>query len=328
MNYSIFKLEFLTPVHFGASDSARSLESAGMSLCADTVFSALCHAALRSDGFDLLIEAVKNDELLISDAMPYCGNDFYVPKPALPASKHSDSDPSIRKLMKKLSFIPLSTLCLFLTSLRGEGDFDPSVVKSRFGEYFANEKVAIDYTDDNENGGKKASDPYSVGAFQFDDDCGLYFVTAYDSENSVEIISRLLRLLGTEGIGGKISAGYGKFRIADTILLDGSEPENLKSFRAMLEDESASRYILLTSSLPKDDELEKVAKDARFTMIRRAGFVQSEGIKQPIKKRTQFFFAPGSAFEQKYKGDLYDVGEKMPHPVYRYSKPLFLGVNV
>ena len=28
MNYCLFKLNFLTPVHFGVSDSARSLESA------------------------------------------------------------------------------------------------------------------------------------------------------------------------------------------------------------------------------------------------------------------------------------------------------------
>ena len=102
MNYCIFKLEFLTPVHFGASDSARSLESAGMTFCADTVFSALCHKALRAGGMDKLIDTAKRGGLLLSDAMPFSREDFYIPKPALPATKHADSDPSLRKRMKKL----------------------------------------------------------------------------------------------------------------------------------------------------------------------------------------------------------------------------------
>ena len=112
MNYCLFKLNFLTPVHFGASASARSLESAGMTLCADTIFSALCHEAQRAGGLVELIHAARSGGLLLSDAMPFCGEEFYIPKPALPATKLADSDPSLRKLMKKLRYLPLSLLPL------------------------------------------------------------------------------------------------------------------------------------------------------------------------------------------------------------------------
>ena len=328
MNYCIFKLEFLTPVHFGASDSARSLESAGMTFCADTVFSALCHKALRAGGMDELIDTAKRGGLLLSDAMPFSREDFYIPKPALPATKHADSDPSLRKRMKKLRYLPLSLLPGFIESLHGEGTFDPASVRSRFGETFANEKVSIAREADPATGGAKDAEPFSVGAFRFEDGCGLYFIAAFTSREIMESVARLIRLLESEGIGGKISAGFGKFRLAEKILLDGSEPEPLKPLEAMLRENAASHYILLTSALPRDDELAPAMENAQYTLIRRAGFVQSDCISNPVKKRTQYFFAAGSVFGQTFEGGLCDVGIDMPHPVYRYAKPIFLGVNV
>lgn len=325
MNYCLFKLNFLTPVHFGASDSARSLESAGMTLCADTIFSALCHEAQRAGGLDELIETARSGGLLLSDAMPFCGEEFYIPKPA---TKYADSDPSLRKLMKKLRYLPLSQLPGFIESLHGEGTFDPASVRSRFGETFANEKVSIAREADPATGGAKDAEPFSVGAFRFEDGCGLYFIAAFASREIMESVARLMNLLGAEGIGGKISAGFGKFRLAEGVTLDGSEPACLQPLAKMLREESASHYILLTSSLPTDDELPATMENAKYTLIRRAGFVQSDRISNPRKKRTQYFFAAGSVFGRKFDGDLYDVGENMPHPVYRYAKPIFLGVNV
>ena len=328
MNYCIFKLEFLTPVHFGASDSARSLESAGMTLCADTIFSALCHEAQRAGGLVELIHAARSGGLLLSDAMPFCGEEFYIPKPALPATKHADSDPSLRKRMKKLRYLPLSLLPGFIDSLRGGAAFDPAPVRTGFGESFANEKVSIAREADPATGGAKDAEPFSVGAFRFEDGCGLYFIAAFTSREIMESVARLIRLLESEGIGGKISAGFGKFRLAEKILLDGSEPEPLKPLEAMLRENAASHYILLTSALPRDDELAPAMENAQYTLIRRAGFVQSDCISNPVKKRTQYFFAAGSVFGQTFEGGLCDVGIDMPHPVYRYAKPIFLGVNV
>lgn len=47
-----------------------------------------------------------------------------------------------------------------------------------------------------------------------------------------------------------------------------------------------------------------------------------------MKKQTQYFLAAGSVLQHPYQGKLYDVGTALPHPVYRYSKPLFMGVTL
>ena len=163
-----------------------------------------------------------------------------------------------------------------------------------------------------------------MGAFRFEDGCGLYFIAAFTSREIMESVARLMNLLGAEGIGGKISAGFGKFWLAEGVTLDGSEPACLQPLAKMLREKSASHYILLTSSLPTDDELPAAMENAQYTLIRRAGFVQSDRIFNPRKKRTQYFFAAGSVFGRKFDGDLYDVSENMPHPVY-YLAVLVVG---
>ena len=106
MNYCLFKLNFSTPLHIGDSSSARSLETQTLSLCADTLFSALCHAAPGK--IDMLSSAVKSDKLLISDAFPFKKDVLYVPKPCmLPQNnRQSNSQSSAeKKKMKKLKYI-------------------------------------------------------------------------------------------------------------------------------------------------------------------------------------------------------------------------------
>ena len=48
----------------------------------------------------------------------------------------------------------------------------------------------------------------------------------------------------------------------------------------------------------------------------------------PVKKQTQYFLTAGSVLQHTYQGELCDVGIGVPHPVYRYSKPLFMGVTL
>ena len=52
MTHCLFKLEFSTPVHFGAGDYAHSVESCRMNFAADTLFSALCNIAVKSGEID------------------------------------------------------------------------------------------------------------------------------------------------------------------------------------------------------------------------------------------------------------------------------------
>ena len=88
MNYFLFKLSFHTPCHFGTSDSALSLYTSEDHFCADTLFSALCHTARTlygNSGVEALIEKAQKDQLFLSDAMPWCGERYYLPRPFLTA---------------------------------------------------------------------------------------------------------------------------------------------------------------------------------------------------------------------------------------------------
>lgn len=88
MSCFLFSLRFTAPVHFGLSDAAMSLYASEETFRADTLFSALCHTALHAEGeagVTRLCEAVRRGELTLSDAMPYCGDTFYLPKPFIHA---------------------------------------------------------------------------------------------------------------------------------------------------------------------------------------------------------------------------------------------------
>ena len=46
------------------------------------------------------------------------------------------------------------------------------------------------------------------------------------------------------------------------------------------------------------------------------------------KKKTQYFLAAGSLLPRRFEGDLYEVGPGGAHPVYRYGRPILLGVTL
>ena len=67
MNYSIYKFEFLTGVHFGTG----MLNETANTFQADQLFSALYIEALKMQQEEKFLDAVKSGRLLFSDAIPY-----------------------------------------------------------------------------------------------------------------------------------------------------------------------------------------------------------------------------------------------------------------
>ena len=85
----------------------------------------------------------------------------------------------------------------------------------------------------------------------------------------------------------------------------------------------------LSAALPHMEELEQALDGATYQVIKRSGFVDSvRYAKEQQKHRTLYLLAAGSCFRSQFKGDIYDVANEGSHPVYRYGKPLFLGVNL
>lgn len=329
MSYYLFKLSFSTPVHFGDSVSAKSLESSTFTICADTLFSALCHEARRTNGTSMieeLVSCVNNNKLKFSDLFPYKNDVFYLPRPVFPPQEsHSLMDTKDRKKIKKLAWISINEMSGYLQSLTDGTALNLDLLTQTFGKYNEAVKVelsriaaGLEETRDDEI--PKMSMPYFVGSFLFDDDCGLYGIVKYDDKESLNLLKKLLYRLGYTGLGGKLSSGYGKYTITAEFTSEDTKVENEQAnavFRAL--DDSKNEYqMLLTSSLPKENEMEQALDGAYFTIKRRGGFVQSaEFAKTAQKKQTQYFLSSGSILKHRFNGNLYEVALKQgAHPVY------------
>lgn len=300
-------MSFQTAVHFGNGN----LENGEYTFCADTLFSALCQEACKQDIslLEKLCEYVFSDQLRLSDAFPYMGNTYYLPKPMMRIEREQkDASSVLKKAYKKLKYIPID---FFGGYLRGEYDVLNEIGMGALGSYEVKTAVAIR--------GNEETEPYRVGQFYFNEGNGLYFIVGYESTEAIMLLEELLESLSYSGIGGKRSAGYGRFTM------------NVKKISETLEkllEAKASRYMSISLSLPKETELEEVLKDAEYILCKRSGFVASETYaKEQMRKKDLYLFKAGACFTKKYDGDVYDVSsDNGSHPVYRYAKPLFVGV--
>ena len=325
MNYCIYRLKFSSPLHCGTGEDAKSLSDTAISVCADTLFAALCTTAASDGGAEAvksLYEAAKGRRLIFSDLMPYRNGTLYIPKPAmLPSDTAKLSDPTMKKAYKKLTHIPLGKLDKYIASLKGGADFAPDPQSCAFAVISAADRVSLK--------GCEESEPYYVVSASFSKDCGLYGIISYENDEERDAAVRLLKLTGAGGIGGKVSSGYGKFCVEDKLDLCCEEDTFDEETRMIWKNFEAekSSYISLTASLPKDTELDGAMDGANTIIKRRGGFTASQDFGSACKKTTQYFFAAGSVFRRRHEGDIYDAAPGGAHPVYRYSIPLLLGVD-
>ncbi|HIS92895.1 MAG TPA: type III-A CRISPR-associated RAMP protein Csm4 [Candidatus Alectryocaccomicrobium excrementavium] len=327
MNFNVYKLRFTAPVHFGG-DNALSLESAQMHFCADTLFSALCHAALLQGGneaVERLCATAAAGDMRLSDGMPWAedqkGDQFYLPRPFLAPIKRVETSPDKRKEAKKLRYLPAAEMEKYLSYLRGEGSLDFKALSRPFGAIEERTRAAVP------EGGETV--PYFVGAYRFEANCGLYFLLGYEDAALEGEVHRLLKLLQFSGIGGKISSGFGKFRLESTIKLESSSNSQTEWLAQALRDAQAPVQITLSACLPAESELESALEGAQYQMIRRGGFIHNPAdTGAPRKKRGQCVFQAGSSFRARFGGELSAVGTSAGQTVYRYNRPLWLGVKL
>ena len=324
MNYYLYRLKFDTAVHFGPSSSAQSLYTSEDHFCADTLFSALCHTALSlygPEGLERLCRQAKAGKLLLSDSMPWINETLYLPKPVVSARGEQEVPTASRKAMKKLKWIPLDGFAAFARSVGGGPAYDGEAAQVEFGVSTSMAKVRILPGAD--------SLPYQVGLYRFKDNSGLWFLAGCETEQDADFLQVLIEGLSYSGIGGKTSSGYGKFHMEDMIFLNEPFDDSTEWLYAALENSSAARQLLLSTSLPSEEELEVLLPEAEYMLTRRAGFIQSSSFApESRRKQTQFFLSAGSVLPCRFQAELYEVGVSGRHPVYRLSAPLFLGVEL
>lgn len=299
-----------------------------MRFCADTLFSALCHAALLDGGNSRaakLCEAAAEGRLLLSDGMPWQEQTredvLYIPRPILSPQKRIEVAPEKRKAIKKLRYLPARVMDDYFQSIAHGIPMDFEGVSQNFGLSEERTRVAVPSQGD--------ARPYFVGVFHFGRDCGLYFISACTDDALQDEVHRLLKRLQYSGIGGKVSSGLGKFEIADAIDLGEPFDSDTQWLNRALHQVNAPVQMTLSVCLPADDELESALDGAEYQLIRRGGFISDpmDG-SAPRKKRSQAVFQAGSTFRRRFQGQLSEVGTSAGHAVYRYNRPLWVGVSI
>ena len=317
MNYCIYKMRFSTPLHCGRGDGAVDLTNNAMTLKADTLFSALCSEADISNCADELISAFKNGDILLSDTFPFYDEQLYLPVPICPLKPDVKFDVGNRKKIKAVKWLPACDEAFsgFHNYINSGNMFSTDNIKTSFAKQKTDAKNCI-------GSGNDDTKPFDVSSIEFEDKCGLYGIIACSSQEIADMIISLLKRTGISGIGGQVSRGYGKFSLE----LISNDNEYAGFITNGLENDSSS-FVLLTSSLPNENELEMCLEGAYFNLIRRGGLSYSlRG--SMVKKHTQYYLSSGSVLKHRFSGDIYTVGKNEKHDIYRYSKPLLLGVNL
>ena len=327
MRYRLYKLRFKTPVHFGGESGSSSLVSSETVFKSDSFFSALCMEAANAGLLNELLAAAREGKLLLSDLLPFAGEEYYLPKPFLlfkgEKKKNTGTDMKNGKLFKKLSFVPVSGFNDYMASFSGGAAFDAEKALAgidALGSTAVRTQVALT--------GMDKSLPYHIGVFSFAPDCGLYLIAGTADDDAALLLENLVHALSFTGIGGKKSSGFGKFETDDVIELDEPYHENLEKIAAMLGTSGCS--MTLNTSLPLDSELETALDGAAYSLVRRGGFIASPVFSAaPLKKNELYAFACGSCFANRFEGGLFEVaGGTGSHEVFRYLKPMFAGVTI
>ena len=302
MKYRSYHLSFPHGIHIGE----RNLDESLPEFRSDTLFSALYMEALKiSDEMaDRFLQGTSKGEILLSDAFPFIGETDYLPKPMWAVeSPDQQGDSVIKKAFKALSYVPMNSIGTYL-----EGKLDAVAEKEKLsglGRHWLKVSASI--------AGEEETRPYRVGSFHFGGGNGLFLIVGSEDNEKTDLTEELLRALSYTGIGGKRSAGFGRFCIERIGDLDSSAFED-----------PGSLFMSLSTSLPTDAELEDACDGASFQLIRRGGFIASETYApEQRKKKDLYVMSAGSCFLKKFSGDVYDVGEGGSHPVYRYAKPIF-----
>lgn len=310
MEFAIYRFRFQTGVHFGAG----ALWDGMSTLPADTLFSALCQEAAQSGGPDAvaaLADAVRADELRLSDLFPYLGEELYLPKPLYPVSAEREGDSILKKSFKKLQYIPVSK---WETYLRGALDpVEDAERLERLGRFSIRMMAASRSAEKLDSGDAL---PYPVGTYQFYPGNGLYAVAGFSGRKLRRQVEALLRGLSYSGLGGKRSAGFGRFTLEKTEVPAALE-RRLNGGK--------SPCMALSVCMAEPDELERALDGANYLLLKRSGFVASPDYAPELRRKQDFYaFRAGSCFEKRFAGGVYDVGGDGAHPVYRYAAALWM----
>ncbi len=331
MQYHIFLLKFLTPVHFGNTANGGALDKVAINCSADTLFAALCNeaAAQKAELVGALMQKLESGELLLSSLLPYWRTEeefqFYLPKPLMKPVDEQRQLPqsynevkSLRsqiKKQKKSTYVRASQMQALLSGSREleAHEFAVPLVVGRVG--LRDEQPR----------------PYYVGSCVFSPQAGLYLVCGVQDEADIDLLRDLLVSLGYSGIGGKRSSGYGKFEVLvdEEIDLyeDGALYDDDSAMALMLHDTQSKLQMCIAPLCPKQQDVEAVKRGC-YKLIKRGGFIDSPAASANVKRDSVYMLQEGTCLERRLQGRLLQQSvDGLPHKVYRAGVGMFVGLK-
>lgn len=336
MSYVIYPLHFTTAVRFGVPGRGGRLDEACMEYPADALFGALC-AELAASGeteeLGRLAETVERGDLRLSDLLPWQrrASDgamaLFLPRPVLRVERKEREEradyrttcanATLRKKQKKLKYLRASRMQDYIRAMESGTPFEETEFDGDFGTLSLRQRV-------NRRG--EESLPYYVTQFDFRTEAGLYLIACVRDEKTISWLHRLLAWLGTSGIGGKRTSGYGKFCVDEVIRLDETAEADAAALRDMLDAGNAPWQLALAPVLPTADDLAAVKAGAY--RLRRAGGFISYPAHSAEKKNSVYLLDAGSCLPVRVDGTCGTLGTHDGHPVWRYGYGLYAGVTV
>lgn len=296
MKLQLYKMQ-MKESHFGRG----RLEHVQFAANSQTIFSALFLEAMKYKREDELLDLAKSDEFVISNMLPYyCG--LYLPKP-IGYPKRVDSSPDDRekgKLLKRIKYVYSADMDAFI-----------------YGQIEDLESLLEEFNRSFERNiwTKKGEDPFRISSIRYSDDVYLAFIASANP-----LLEYLMESLQYSGIGGRRAIGFGQFNF--------STEELDEEFLEKITNNSGKMSLLLSDSLPRDEDLDKALDGAQFVLEKKSGFAFSKETSENIRKNDVYMFKAGSTFANRFSGDVLDVApDRFPHPVWSYAKPLFYCVE-
>jgi CRISPR-associated protein Csm4 len=322
--FDCVKLHFNTPLHL--SRGREQYDEGTTMLHSDSLIAALFTAACQLGANPEEVLSMF-DNIRISSAFPFHGNEYFFPKPMvqLPFDLLDSEKLNQSKTKKKIRFIGKSWFEKLLDN------FDDNIQKNKhihhtafltdqsIGTIFKTDVVqrvtiAPDYSED--------ARPFYIERLHFGNISGLFVLVESSDVYARNLFQGAFRLLGDLGIGTDRSVGNGFFT------------PTFESLTIKLPD-AAAYQCALGLYLPDETELdEPFLIDSSWNLVKRGGFISgAENIDHfTLRKKSVYMFDVGSVFPNRLlKGkrvDLQPFGYDIKHSVWREGRPIFLPIII
>lgn len=320
-------LRNMSPLHLGMGRDA--YDTASNRLPSDSLSAALASVRALQGKHEDIEEFLRS--FTISSAFPYCGNEFFLPRPCgrLPIRVKGMQEKEYRKDLKKIQYISSS---LWHPMMKGDTiEIEPAQLHGEFliaepvADYkkpmthVANQRVMVPRADD------KDAVPFTFEWTFFlhgDIESGLYCIVDCEDSVRAEIID-LFKLLGSSGIGSDRTVGGGLFDV---------EVDEID-----WQDISGKATMLLSTYIPQESEIELLnLTSSNYMLLKRGGFMSGSSNEKTrqLRRKTVYMFDTGSIFDttHPFEGKIVNLAPEWNaegmHPVFRCGRPLCVTVNM